>query len=394
MIYLSNFQEMKMASIDRHQYSEDIRKGAAKFVNNLNLDNKISTASTKLNSSAAKHQLLQKLGPTKNTGGLGSHSNSVVGRTTSHHKSGSGGGGVGGEGQVYILTSPLGAGGAAKDPIHLNTAATRNGVSPASGNHFRNPSISAIANFALGGDLGHVNGGPGAGGSGGGSESQGAAAGQPASSLDSQLNQGYEAQLGAARGPGGAAATAVTPLSRLPGQGLTLAGGHQTAAGALPNFSNSSGAKNGGGSGPLVAAAPVPASNTVSSILASKIFARQATAAAENSDKLLAKGYQQQQQQQLASSSPAAAKTAAASLLEKRRLSAERDQQQQESLRRFQPGSYPQASQAETMASGGGNNPQIYENIESIVPPPPPPYMGYHHIVTTESLSRWVYPTC
>ena len=27
----------KMASIDRHQYSEDIRKGAAKFIDNLNL---------------------------------------------------------------------------------------------------------------------------------------------------------------------------------------------------------------------------------------------------------------------------------------------------------------------------------------------------------------------
>ena len=26
-----------MASIDRHQYSEDIRKGAAKFIDNLNL---------------------------------------------------------------------------------------------------------------------------------------------------------------------------------------------------------------------------------------------------------------------------------------------------------------------------------------------------------------------
>ena len=29
-----------MASIDRHQYSEEIRKGAAKFVKDLNLDTK------------------------------------------------------------------------------------------------------------------------------------------------------------------------------------------------------------------------------------------------------------------------------------------------------------------------------------------------------------------
>ena len=29
-----------MASIDRHQYSEEIRKGAAKFVKDLNLDSK------------------------------------------------------------------------------------------------------------------------------------------------------------------------------------------------------------------------------------------------------------------------------------------------------------------------------------------------------------------
>ena len=33
-----------MASIDRHQYSEDIRKGAAKFVKDLNLDTKSSAA--------------------------------------------------------------------------------------------------------------------------------------------------------------------------------------------------------------------------------------------------------------------------------------------------------------------------------------------------------------
>ena len=72
-------------------------------------------------------------------------------------------------------------------------------------------------------------------------------------------------------------------------------------------------------------------------------------------------------------------------------------------MRRFQPGSYPQ-SKPENV-----NIPQIYENIEAYVSsppppqnyvassasaqtyvssPPPPPYTGYHHIVTTDSLSR------
>ena len=366
------FQEMKMASIDRHQYSEDIRKGAAKFVNNLNLDSKIGNG-TKLNSSsAAKHQLLQKLGPSKNSPIGAQNGNSGVSGRPMQPK------GTNSEGQVYILTTSVGA---ANDSMHLNTAATRNGVSPASGNHFRNPSISAIANFALGGDIA----------GGGGGESVSGGGGLSASSLDSQLSQGYEAQLGAARGQG---ATTVTPLSRLPGQGLTLAGGGH------PNAANNGcgGAKNGCGGGPVVA------TNTVSSILASKIFARQAAAAAENNssgDKLFAKGYQQQQHQQMATS--VATAKSAAGLLDKRRLSAERElqqqlqqqhqqhqQQQQESLRRFQPGSYPQAnSQAETLTSGSSNNPQIYENIESIVPPPPPPYMGYHHSVTTDSLSRY-----
>ena len=35
--YFQSVRRCKMASIDRHQYSEDIRKGAAKFIDNLNL---------------------------------------------------------------------------------------------------------------------------------------------------------------------------------------------------------------------------------------------------------------------------------------------------------------------------------------------------------------------
>jgi len=52
----------------------------------------------------------------------------------------------------------------------------------------------------------------------------------------------------------------------------------------------------------------------------------------------------------------------------------------------FQPGSYPNIKRS----SFDLNNPPIYENIDTYPgqAPPPPPYTGYHHIVTTASLVR------
>jgi len=262
-----------MASIDRHQYSADIRKGAAKFIDNLNLDK------------------------TGKNGKFLASSKPIHRKTSSEN-----------------LSKPS----AIRKPDTPERVPDR----PAT----YKSSVNAIANFALGDT--DTNG----------NASQG--------NLDSELRQGLEAQLGAR----------VTPLSRLPGQDLTL--------GTPPVFS-------GAQSGEMVVLTP---SNTVTNILASKIFSRQSVA--EEKCKLEEKEKEKLQVEN--------GKTLNQSIMElnqqqQRRLSTERELSQGPDSRRFEPGSYPQ----------GVNNPQIYENIETYVSsPPPPPYTGYHHIVTTHSISR------
>ena len=54
-----------MASIDRHQYSEEIRRGAAKFVKDLNLDTKPSVYVPRKSSVNGENGMLKKVQQTQ-----------------------------------------------------------------------------------------------------------------------------------------------------------------------------------------------------------------------------------------------------------------------------------------------------------------------------------------
>lgn len=299
-----------MASIDRHQYTEEIRKRAGKFVNDLNLESKGSNGGhsvgrkenghlTKVSPSlSSKLEYFQKLdrsvAPTNSSGprrSLGLVSSSLLT------------GKQGGEEEVHHVRN----GG-------VTQTLPRNGLHPVSVSQERikNRSIGAIASFALG----------------------------DTNTVDSKLTAGMEAQLPQTRALGHT--DQVTPLSRLPGQGLTL-GPYSTSISAGLHTAEM-----------VMISSPKVSTPTVSNVLAAKVFSRQSSAEKELSSA----------KQQLAAT---------------RRVSVERDMSQEKML--FQPGTYPGAPQ--------DNGPQIYENIDSYVSPapppaPPPPYMGVHHIVSTE----------
>lgn len=295
-----------MASIDRHQYTEEIRKRAGKFAKDLNLESKgsggqsvgrrengiLNKVSPSISSKRDYFQKLNGSGPTVSTSlprrSLGLVSSSLLsGQTNSEEEHLRHNGGV-------TQTLP------------------RNGLHASSASHHDriiNRSTDAIASFALG-DSGTV---------------------------DTKLVAGLEASLPQPR----PTTDQVTPLSRLPGQGLTLGPYTTTGSAGLHTAEMVKVISSTAGGQPAV-----------SSVLAAKVFSRQSSA-----EKELASA-----KQHMAS----------------RRLSMDRELSQEKML--FQPGTYPGAPQ--------DNGPQIYENIESYVnpappPAPPPPYSGIHHIVST-----------
>ena len=297
-----------MASIDRHQYTEEIRKRAGKFAKDLNLESKGSSGGksagrkengVQLNkvspSISSKRDYFQKLngsGPVVGSSlprrSLGLVSSSLLSNKDEEGLQRQ-------NGAIVTQTLP-------RNGLHQVTASPHNRI--------LNRSIDAIASFALG----------------------------DTSTVDTKLVAGLETGVQAHPRP---TTDQVTPLSRLPGQGLTL--GSYTSSGQAGLHTAEM----------VMISSPKVGQPVVSNVLAAKVFSRQSSA-----EKDLATAKQQ--------------------LAAGRRLSVERDLGQEKIL--FQPGTYPGAPQE--------NGPQIYENIESYVnptppPAPPPPYVGLHHIVST-----------
>ena len=184
-----------MASIDRHQYSEEIRRGAAKFVKDLNLDTKTSVHVPRKsingengmfkkvqNNLSSKLEYFQKLDkeslanslPRKSSAGTIVSNNFI--NNTSHLN-----------------------GDQPQDISHLNGSliTKSNGHVPESNGDARQKnrsSIGAIASFALG----------------------------DSNSVESKLAAGLEAQISLHKTKLEPVGTKVTPLSRLPGQDLSL----------------------------------------------------------------------------------------------------------------------------------------------------------------------------
>ena len=190
-------ENLKMASIDRHQYSEEIRRGAAKFVKDLNLDTKPSVyvprktsvngengmlkkVQNNLSSKLEYFQKLDKESLAKSLPRKSSAGNSVV--TNNLIKS--------------ISHAQLN-GDKPQDNPHLNGFPKTNGHNPESNGDTRlknRSSIGAIANFALG----------------------------EANNVEAKLAAGLEAQISVHKNLGDSGGTKVTPLSRLPGQDLSI----------------------------------------------------------------------------------------------------------------------------------------------------------------------------
>lgn len=294
-----------MASIDRHQYTEEIRKRAGKFAKDLNLESKGTngqSAGRKENgilnkvspSISSKREYFQKL-----NGSAPTVSNSLNRRSLGLVSSSLLKGKINGEEEVHRQNGVT----------QVSQTMPRNGLHPVTASHDRikNRSIGAIASFALG----------------------------DTSTVDTKLVAGLEAELPKSR----SATDQVTPLSRLPGQGLTI-GAYTTSS------------SNGLHTAEMVMiSSPKLSQPVVSNVLAAKVFSRQSSAEKE---------------------------LISAKQMANKRLSVERELSQEKIL--FQPGTYPGAPQ--------DNGPQIYENIESYVnptppPAPPPPYVGVHHIVST-----------
>jgi len=319
-----------MASIDRHQYSAEIRKGAAKFVKDLNLESKTNTNNIPrktsmngengmLNKVSSKLEYFQKL-----------NNKDSVTASLPRRKS------VGLVSTSLLNTPPLN--GEKTEELHRNgigSTIARSTVhtTTTANERIMNRSIGAIANFALG----------------------------DSTNVDSKLTQGLEAQI--PYNPKPSKTDKVTPLSRLPGQDLTIGELQNSKGENRPQQPTS----NGIHTAEVVMITNQPnnlqqtTAQPASAVLAAQAFSRQASV---DKDILSAK----QQIQQAAN----------------RRLSSEREVSQEKML--FQPGSYPNSE---------NNNPQIYENIDTYMnvpggnnPPPPPPYTGYHHIVTTDTIAR------
>ena len=202
-----------MASIDRHQYSEEIRRGAAKFVKDLNLDTKPSVYVPRKssvngengmlkkvqNNLSSKLEYFQKLDkeslakslPRKSSAGNSNVTNNLI-KSISHAQLN---------------------GDKPQDVPHLNGFPKTNGHIPESNGDARlknRSSIGAIANFALG----------------------------EANNVEAKLTAGLEAQISVHKNLGDPGPK-VTPLSRLPGQDLSIGDlVTSVASGAGPAASN------------------------------------------------------------------------------------------------------------------------------------------------------------
>ena len=303
-----------MASIDRHQYSEEIRKGAAKFVKDLNLDTKspayiprkgvngdsgmLKKVSNNLSSKLEYFQKLDKESvsssfslPRRSSAGSPATTNLI--KNTSH---------INGEKSQEIP--------------HLNGSllTKTNGHGPEMNGDQRlknRSSIGAIASFALGDTASH--------------------------SVDTKLQAGLEAQISFSKAVSSKeAGTKVTPLSRLPGQNLNIGelvtsvavtqGVHTAQVAMITNNTNG---LNGVVFSRQSSVEKVTLGMTCSGNVDISTF----------QDILSAK---QQIQQQMAAT---------------RRLSVEREKSAEKML--YQPGSYP--------STETNNNPQIYENIETYI---------------------------
>ena len=191
-----------MASIDRHQYSEDIRKGAAKFVKDLNLDTKSSAAyiprksvngdngmfKKVSNNLSSKLEYFQKLDkeavssslPRRSSAGSALSLSSNLIKNTSLVN--------GGVDKTADLNGSL--------PLLSKTNGISQEVQVNGGDRLKNrSSIGAIANFALG---------------------------EPNNVEAKLASKGLEAQVTFSKPKPDQTTTKVTPLSRLPGQDLNI----------------------------------------------------------------------------------------------------------------------------------------------------------------------------
>ena len=189
-----------MASIDRHQYSEDIRKGAAKFVKDLNLDTKSSAAyiprksvngdngmfKKVSNNLSSKLEYFQKLDKEAVSSSLPRRSSAGSALSLSSN---------------LIKNTSLVNGGVDKTADlngSLPLLSKTNGISQEvnGGDRLKNrSSIGAIANFALG---------------------------EPNNVEAKLASKGLEAQVTFSKPKTDQTTTKVTPLSRLPGQDLNI----------------------------------------------------------------------------------------------------------------------------------------------------------------------------
>ena len=181
-----------MASIDRHQYSEEIRRGAAKFVKDLNLDTKPSVYVPRKSSVNGENGMLKKVQNNLSSKLEYFQKLDKESLAKSLPRKSSAGNSIVTNNLIKSISHAQLNGDKPQDISHLNGFPKTNGHTPESSGDARlknRSSIGAIANFALG----------------------------EANNVEAKLTAGLEAQISG--GPGG---TKVTPLSRLPGQDLSI----------------------------------------------------------------------------------------------------------------------------------------------------------------------------
>ena len=206
-----------MASIDRHQYSEEIRRGAAKFVKDLNLDTKPSVYVPRKSSVNGENGMLKKVQNNLSSKLEYFQKLDKESLAKSLPRKSSAGNSIVTNNLIKSISQAQLNGDKAQDIPHLNGFPKTNGHTPESSGDARlknRSSIGAIANFALG----------------------------EANNVEAKLTAGLEAQISVHKnladpGPGG---TKVTPLSRLPGQDLSI-GDLVTSAASGPGAASSNG---------------------------------------------------------------------------------------------------------------------------------------------------------
>ena len=226
-----------MASIDRHQYTEEIRKRAGKFAKDLNLESKgsggksvgrkengvvqLNKVSPNISSKRDYFQKLNGSGPVvgsslPNRRSLGLVSSSLLSNKVSGDEEGL----QRQNGAIVTQTLP-------KNGLHHVTTSPHNRI--------LNRSIDAIASFALG----------------------------DTSTVDTKLVSGLDTGVVAHTRP---TTDQVTPLSRLPGQGLTL-GPAYTSTGQSGLHTAEM----------VMISSPKVGQPVVSNVLAAKVFSRQSS---------------------------------------------------------------------------------------------------------------------